>query len=208
MKYSSRYGFRISDSLRPLREHQLEHEQERHDAGVGLREVAEVVVTRDLAAERRVVLAHAVLDVRVADAVLERDAAGPLDRLGHGPARAHVVDDLRSRLLGEQRLGKQRRREVAGHELAGVVDEEAAIGVAVERDAEVGSFGERLADDELSVLGKQRVRLVVRERAVGVEVAAHDLDRQALEHGRQHRARHPVRRVDHDLQRAHRRTRR
>ena len=61
---------------------------------------------------------------------------------------------------------------------------------------------ERLGDDELAVLGQQRVRLVVREGAVGLEVAAHDLElRQVLEHGREHRAGHPVRRVDHDLQR-------
>ena len=36
----------------------LEHEQERNDAGVGLGEVAEVVVARDLAGEGRVLLAH------------------------------------------------------------------------------------------------------------------------------------------------------
>ena len=35
--------------------------------------------------------------------------------------------------------------EVARHELARVVDEEAAVGVAVERDAEVGALLERLA---------------------------------------------------------------
>ena len=63
----------------------------------------------------------------------------------HGPARAHVVDDLAARLLCEDRLGQQRGDEVAGDELAGVVDEEAAVGVAVVRDAEVGPLLERLA---------------------------------------------------------------
>ena len=59
-----------------------------------------------------------------------------------------------------------------------------------------------LAHDELAVLGQQRVRLVVREGAVGLEVAADDLElRQMLQHWREHRAGHPVRRVDHDLQR-------
>ena len=75
----------------------------------------------------------------------ERHAAGALDRLGNRPARAHVVDDLAAGLLLENRLGEQRRDEVAGHELAGVVDEEAAVGVAVVRDAEVGALLERLA---------------------------------------------------------------
>ena len=97
---------------------------------------------------------------------------------------------------------KQRGDEVARDELAGVVDEEAAVGVAVVRDAEVGALLARLRDDELPVLLEQRVRLVVRERAVRLEVAADDVDlRQPLEHGRQHRPRHPVGGVDDDAQR-------
>ena len=42
---------------------------------------------------------------------------------------------------------------------------------------------------------------MVRERPVRLEVAADGVDRQPVEHRRQHRARHPVRRVDHDLER-------
>ena len=131
--------------LRPPLRDPLEHEQERDDAGVGLREVAEVVVAGDLAREGGVLLAHPLLDERVADAVDERHAAGALDRLRHGPARAHVVDHLCAGLLLEHALGEQRGREVAGDELARVVDEEAAVGVAVEGDAEVGALLERLA---------------------------------------------------------------
>ena len=95
---------------------------------------------------------------------------------GHGPAGAHVVEDLAARALREHHLGQQRGHEVAGDELARVVDEEAAVGVTVVGDAEVGTLLARLRDDELAVLGQQRVRLVVREVAVGVEVAADDLD--------------------------------
>ena len=63
-----------------------------------------------------------------------------------------------------------------------------------------------LRDDELAVLGQERIRLVVRERPVGLEVAADDVEhRQPVEHRRQHRARHAVRRVDHDAQRLQRR---
>ena len=111
-------------------------------------------------------------------------AARALDRLGHRPAGADVVDDLRAGLLLEDRLGEEGRHEVAGHELARVVDEEAAVGVAVEGDPEVGVLLERLRDDELAVLGQQRVRLVVREGAVRLEVAADGVDRQPLEDGR------------------------
>ena len=95
---------------------------------------------RHLAAEDGVVLAHALLDERVADAVDERHAACALDRLGHRPRRAHVVDHLPAGLLREDRLGEQRGREVARHEVARVVDEEAAVGVTVVRDAEVGAL--------------------------------------------------------------------
>ena len=145
------------------------------------------------------------LDEGVPDAVDERHPARALDRLRHGPARTHVVDHLRARLLAQDRLREQRGDEVAGDELAGVVHEEAAIRVAVEGDAEVGALLERLRDDERPVLGQERVRLVVRERSVWLEVAGHRPDRQPLEHGREHRARHPVRRVDHDLERRDRR---
>ena len=78
---------------------QLQHQEERDDPGVGLGEVAEVVVAGHFAPKRRVLLAHAVLDERVSDPVHERNAAGALDRLRNGPARTHVVDDLRVRVL-------------------------------------------------------------------------------------------------------------
>ena len=125
-----------------------------------------------------------------------------LDRLGHGPARAHVVDDLRAGLLREHRLGEQRGDEVARDELAGVVDEEAAVGVAVERDPEVGlllgascaTMNSRFSGSSGfgSWCGKvpsgsklQRIASIGRRSSTGCE----------------HRAAHPVRRVDHDAQR-------
>ena len=97
--------------------------------------------------------------------------------------------------------GEERRGEVAGDELAGVVDEEAAVGVAVEGDPEIGPLLERLAHDELAVLGQQRVGLVVRKGSVRLEVAADSVDRQPLEDRRQHRPSHPVGGVDHDAER-------
>ncbi len=61
-------------------------------------------------------------------------------RVGNGARGAHVVQDrlapARSGLV-EQRLGEQRREEVPVDELAGVVDEEAAVGVPVPGDAQV-----------------------------------------------------------------------
>ncbi len=85
-------------------------------------------------------------------AIDEWDAPGALDRLGHGSARADVVDDLRTRFALEHALGEQRRDEVPGDELTGVVDEEAPVGVAVEGDSEIGTLLTRTRDDELAVL--------------------------------------------------------
>ena len=157
----------------------------------------------DLAAEGGAFLAHPVFEEGVPDAVHERHTAGAFDGLRHGPARPNVVQDLRARLLLEDRLGEQRRDEIARDEFAAVVDEETAVGVTVERDPEIGVLLRHLAHDELTVLRQQWVRLVVGERAVGVEEAAHGVDRQPVQDRRQHRAGHPVGRVDHDTQRLH-----
>ena len=160
---------------------------------------------RNLAGEDGVVRAHALLDESVADPIHERRPSGPLDGLGNGPARAHVVDDLLAWRLREHGLGEQRSREVAGDELARVVHEEAAVGVAVVRDSEVCFLLHDLRDDELAILRQERVRLVVREAPVGLEVAANDVElRQSLEDGREHRSGHPVRGVHDDAERSNR----
>ena len=102
--------------------------------------------------------------------------------VSHGPARADVVDDLLARRPREHGLGEKRSGEVTRDELARVVDEEAAVGVAVVCDSEVGVLLHDLRHDELAILREERVRLVVREGSVGFEVAAHDVElRQAFE---------------------------
>ena len=78
----------------------------------------------------------------MADAVDERDAAGLLDRRAarpssparrRGPSPPGSFSSIASR--------EERGHEVARDELARVVDEEAAVGVAVEGDPEVGALG-------------------------------------------------------------------
>ena len=103
--------------------------------------------------------------------------------------------------LLEHRRGQQRGEEVAVHELAGAVDEEAAVGVAVPGDPEVGAGLAHLGDDELAVLGQQRVGLVVGELAVGLPVGLDQLERQRAQDRADHRAGHAVAAVEHDLQR-------
>ena len=112
----------------------------------------------------RVLLAHPPLDERVADAVHQRRAAVARDDVLDRVAGAQVVDDRRARVLQQERLGEQRRDEVAGDELAGAVDEEAAVGVAVPRDADVGLLP-RSPRSVMSraVLLDERIGFVVRE---------------------------------------------
>ena len=154
----------------------------------------------DLAAERAALVAHAGLEERVADAVDQRAPAGRLDGVGDRARGADVVEDLRARALLQDRLGQQRGQEVAVDELAGVVDEEAAVGVAVPRDAEVGALLAHLVHDELAVLRQQRVGLVVGELAVGLPVGLDEVEAvEALEDRADHRAGHAVAAVEHDL---------
>src|SRR4029079_12434569 len=126
----------LGQRLPALRD-ELQHEEGGDRPRVGLVEVAEVVVPGALAAEERALLPHPFLDEGVADPVDERSAPEPLDGVAHGPARAYVVDDLRAGLLLEQRLREEGGDEVARDELVRVVDEEAAVGVAVEGNSQV-----------------------------------------------------------------------
>ena len=87
----------------------------------------------------------------------------------------------------------------------GVVDEEAAVGVAVPGDAEIGALAAHPLDDEAAVLLEQRVGLVVGEVPVGLEVVRRCLHGEAIEHRPDHGAGHAVAAVEHDRERPHRR---
>ena len=116
------------------------------------------------------------------------------------------MDDRRARVLGQLAGGDQRGDRGRRDRLAALVDHEAAVGVAVEGQAEVGAV---LAHRALQVdqVGRvQRVGLVVGEGAVQLEVERHDLQRQrrqdgVAEHGRDGVAAHAVAGVDDHLQR-------
>ena len=138
----------------------------------------------------------------MANTVHERNAAAALDRLRHRPARPYVVDHLLAGSFREHGVGEESGDEVAGDERALVVDEEAPVCVAVVGDSEVGALLLYLRDDELAVLGKEWVGLVVREAPVRLEVAADDLELgKPLEDGRQHHACHAVGGVEDDAER-------
>ena len=81
-------------------------------------------------------------------------------------------------MLDQERLGEERRDEVAGDELAGAVEEEDAIGVAVPRDADVRLLGDDALGDVAAVFLDQRVGFVVREGPVDLETQRRQLFRR------------------------------
>jgi hypothetical protein len=103
----------------------------------------------------------------VPDAILQRAAAKPLDRVSDRPRCADVVKDCRFRMLLEQAFRQQRGEEIT-------IDE-SAIGVAVPGDSDVSSSFDHAVHDEGAVLGQHRVRFVVWEFAVGDEVVLIEL---------------------------------
>ena len=168
-----------------------------------------------LAAEHGVVAGHLALDERVADAGAHRAGAGLGDDLGHLGRADDVVDDgdvAGIRAVGDRSgdlaAGDERGDRAGAHRFSALVDDEAAVGVAVEGQPEVGAV---LADGGLEVdevLRVERVGLVVGEVAVELEVERDDGEREAgqagagLEDGGDGVAAHAVAGVDDDLERA------
>ena len=103
-------------------------------------------------------------------------------------------------MLQEKRFGQQRRDEVAADELAGAVDEEAAIGVAVPGDADVGLLGDDALDDVAAVFLDERVGLVIGKPAVDLEAEARRLAGEAIEELRRDEPAHAAAGVEHDVE--------
>ena len=81
------------------------------------------------------------------------------------------------------------------------VDEEAAIGVAVPGDADVGLLGDHALDDVAAVLFDERVGLVVGEAAVHLEAERRQLPGgDAGEELRRDQAGHAAAGVEHDVE--------
>ena len=154
----------------------------------------------ELAREDRAHLAHARLHERVAHAAHLRDAARRLDLLRGDPARAQVVEHAAAGMPPQLAPGEQRRDEVGGDRLRLLVDEDRPVRVAVERDAEIRARAPHGLADVVQVLELEGIRLVVRERAVRLEVEARHVERQAREQGLEPRRRHAVAAVDRDAQ--------
>ena len=73
-------------------------------------------------------------------------------------------------ILLEQIATKQGSEEIAGYELAAIIDHEEAIAVTIECKAGIGMFGDHAALKLGAVLGLQWVEPVVGQAAIGIEV--------------------------------------
>ena len=160
-----------------------------------------------LAAEHRTGVGHHLLDVRVTHAC--RTGMPPSSRTISGTAFEQIrlcttvrsasdaPSATRSRIERADERGGQRSRE----RLRVVVDEEDAVGVAVEREPDVGLRVEDRALEVLEVLGLDRVGGVVGERAVELAEDHGELGRESREHRGDHEAADAVGRVGDDAQR-------
>ena len=154
-----------------------------------------------LAAEDRAGLGHHLLDERVADPRAHRHAAVLADHLGQRARADEVVHDRLAGMPVEDAGRDDRGRGGAAHRLPGVVDEEHAVGVAVEREPDVGAEVEHRALEVLEVLELDRVGGMVRERAVELAVQHGERERQPLEHLGHDEPAHAVGRVGDDGER-------
>src|SRR5215211_6945446 len=153
-----------------------------------------------LPAEGRVVLSHLWLDNGVA-------CPGPyglptlaLDEIGEGLRADRTVQYGRARLLLEHVLRYEGGRQVARDGRALLVDNEAPVGVTVEGYPEVSTLCDHTLLELSDVLWFDRVRWMIGEGAVELEVHRYVLEREVLEDGWDHFACHAVARVDHNLQ--------
>ena len=154
-----------------------------------------------LAAIDGVDFAHLVLDEGMAALAHDGLAAILLADLDRVPDQARVIDDLRARVLGEERFGEEAHHIIAFDEAALFVKEEAAVEVAVPCHADVCML---LAHDfrrRLAVLLQDRVRHAVREVAVRLVVDLDEVERELLLERVDDRAGRAVARVRDDLER-------
>src|SRR5215213_7326613 len=153
-----------------------------------------------LPAEGRVVLSHLRLDNGVARLGPYGLPALALNELGEGLRANRTVQYGRARLFLQHVLRYEGGRQVTRDGRTFLVDNEAAVGVAIEGYPEVGTLCDHALLEFPDVLGFDRVGWMVGEGAVELEVHRYVLEREVLEDRWDHLACHAVSRVDHDLQ--------
>ena len=132
-----------------------------------------------------------------------RTGTPPCSRITSGTARERMrfVHDGLARMTIQNPGGDDRGRGGATHGLTGVVDEKHAIGVAVECEPDIGAEVEHRALEVFDVLGLDRIRGMIRKRAVELTEEHRERERQPFEHFRDDEPAHAVRGVGDDHER-------
>jgi len=115
-----------------------------------------------------VFVTHRLLDEGVPGAGLHGAAARLCDDILRVPDNPGVVDDRCARVFGQKGLSQEPDHIFAVNKGAGVVEEEAAVEVAVPGHTEVSAGGAHSRCGRRPVFGQKRVRDTLREGAVRI----------------------------------------
>ena len=162
-----------------LAAHQFGDQQPGDHAAVAVGEVAEVVMGAHLTAVDGVFLAHALLDEGMAGLALDRLAAVLLADVDGVPGQPRVVDDPGARVLLQEGFGEQTDDVVALDEFTVLVEQEAAVEVAVPGDAHVGVVRPDRIGGGRAIFRQDGVGDAVGEAAVRLMVDLDELHRHA-----------------------------
>ena len=109
------------------------------------------MVRTHLAAVDCIFLAHPFLDEGVAGLALHRTATEGLHQVHRVPGQAWIVHDGGPRILQQERHRQQAHQVVALDKLAALIEEKAAIEVAIPGDAHVGAVGDNCGAGQRAV---------------------------------------------------------
>ncbi|SAB61585.1 Uncharacterised protein [Enterobacter hormaechei] len=150
----------------PFQAQQLSHQQPRDHPAVAVGKITEIVVGAHLAAVDGVFLTHTLFDKRVAGFGHHRLAARGLHHVDGVPGKTRIVNDFRPRVFLEERFRQQANDVVAFDKLPFLVEQEAAVEIAVKGDTHIGAVLNHRVAGVVAALRQQRVRNTVREVAV------------------------------------------
>ena len=176
-------GANLRERTPALGQH-LEHHQGGDRPGIRPVVVPEVVVAGVFATEHGVGFRHDRLDIGVTEPGCGPEPAALPDDLRHRFRADQVVQDGGTGMLGQHGRRDQGGRRRAGHRDPLVVDKEAPVGVAVERQPDVGAGVEDPLAQGHQVFGLDGVGGMIGEGPVQFSEEDLELEWQACEHGR------------------------
>ncbi|MNV21518.1 hypothetical protein D3C71_1124560 [compost metagenome] len=176
-------------------------QQPRNHARVGIGEFAEVMVRAHLAAIYGVLGTHLFLDESVAALAQHRHAAGGFHHFHGVPGQARIVDDFPARIARQDGLGQQADQVIAFDETAVVVEEEAAVEIAIPGNTEIRAMLTHRVGGCGAVFRQQRVGNAIREVAIRLVADAHELERQVRRQQINDGTCATIAGIDHQLQR-------